>query len=286
MYAGINWQRIGLLALSTRNPGDYVTQMILRLSSDVDLDKFRAAWETVVGMLPILRTRLFFAQEFGIFQGVLNETVNWVAAADRDSYIRSDLARPMALGDPQTRYAIIGGASSHDRSFVWTIHHSLYDAWIMPRILEAVERAYQGMSLGPYQSFHTFIKYITELNKEEAREFWRSYLVNVPAQLPLGRTDCTDSGQRGFVQKDCHAMLSNMDHLPSVFIRAAMGITLAQFTGQQDVVFGSTVFGRNCPVNGGVEDVMVRNVLGHIIHFFKSSASRDGAGWHTFPKSS
>lgn len=246
----------GLLSLTSRDAGEYLVQRVLRISEDVSLDTLRAAWEVAVRALPILRTRLFLTKEHGILQGVLRQRVKWTRAERLQEYLQSDMARFTGLGDPLTRYAIINGGSDEGRWFVWTIHHSLYDAWMLPRILAMVERAYQGMSLEQPVGFGVFIKYLMNRDTAKARDFWQRYLSGARRLQLLDHGEKTESPVRGFLQTKRATRFNSKFHVPSTFIRAATGIVLGQLAGDvNDVVFASTVFGRSCPVDG-IENVM------------------------------
>lgn len=245
----------GLLSLTDLD-GDYIIQRVLRISDNIETSKLCTAWEAVVDRLPILRTRFFLTQDHKILQGVLRKGADWIHAGHLEEYLQSDVVQPMGLGDPLSRFAIVSSEPGKERWLVWTIHHSLYDAWIMPRILDMVERAYRGMNLPQPIGFGVFIKHFMGRDRGKAEEFWRSYLadISVPPQF-LNRGQKTGSARRGFLRREQSLTLGGREYVPSTFVRAAMGITLGQLTGLDDVVFGTTVFGRNCPVDG-IEDVM------------------------------
>ncbi|KAL1795378.1 hypothetical protein ACET3X_007194 [Alternaria dauci] len=245
----------GLLSL-TNLQGDYVSQRVLRISENVETDRLCKAWEAVVRELPILRTRFFMVAQHDIIQAVLKQEINWIQATNLEEYLEADIARPMGLGDAMSRYAIITSESGKERWFVWTIHHSLYDGWVLSRILNMVECAYHDRSLGRPMSFGHFIKYLSEMDKVRAREFWTSYLASLPTPPQLLKCgQRTEPARRGLLRKERALRLDTKSHLPSTLMRAAMGITLGQLTGLDDVVFGTTVTGRGCPVYG-IEDIM------------------------------
>ncbi|KAF1934468.1 acetyl-CoA synthetase-like protein [Didymella exigua CBS 183.55] len=245
----------GLLSLTSLE-GDYVFQRVLQISENVEINKLCKAWEAVVHELPILRTRFFMVAQHDIIQAVLKQGIDWIQAVNLEEYLKSDIANPMGLGDPMSRYAIITSESGKERWFVWTIHHSLYDGWVLSRILDMAERAYNGRSLGKPIGFGHFIKYFLERDKVKAGEFWRSYLADLP--IPPQLLKCgqnIEPARRAFLRKERALRLEARDHVPSTFIRAAMGVTLGKITGLNDVVFGTTVTGRGCPVYG-IEDIM------------------------------
>ncbi|RYO45091.1 Nonribosomal peptide synthetase dtxS1 [Alternaria tenuissima] len=61
----------GLMSLSSRNPGTYVSQIAIELAPDVLVDLFKLAWQQTVSTMPILRSRIIQHPELGFLQAVL-----------------------------------------------------------------------------------------------------------------------------------------------------------------------------------------------------------------------
>ncbi|TLS21083.1 uncharacterized protein PpBr36_10622 [Pyricularia pennisetigena] len=252
----------GLLSLTAADPsnGQYMMQQVLRLSEGVDMDRFRAAWEAVFQHLAILQTRIFPAETGqGLLQGVVKTpAIPWrEEASSLAEYLQRDRSSLMGLGDPLTRYAVVD--DGRQKWFVWTIHHCLYDGWTLPRTMALAERAYAHpeLGLGQQAQFSAFIKYLLGRDRHESGEFWKSYLAGVQVKKLPQRAWKPDTAEtRGYVEKRRPiSFASNKKHLPSTFVRAAMGLVLADFTGSDDVVYGSLVSGRQNPVSG-IEDMM------------------------------
>ncbi|KAL3291017.1 non-ribosomal peptide synthetase [Colletotrichum asianum] len=246
----------GLLSLTNLDAGDYLVQRVLQVAEDVSLDKLRAAWDTVVRALPILRTRFFWTKRHGILQGVLKEGIKWTCVERLQEHLQSDIASSTGLGDPMTRFAIVHEGSRKRRSLVWTVHHSLYDALVLQRILDMVERAYRGISLGYSIGFGVFIQYLMSRDIAKGRDFWQRYLSGGRRLQLLRHGNGSKSLVRAVFQTSRPLQFNSKHHVPSTFIHAATGIILGQLAGGvTDVTFASTVSGRNCPIDG-IEDVM------------------------------
>lgn len=133
----------GAMALSSRNLGAYMAQHVFELSDSIknDLKRFRAAWEAVVEMNPILRSRIIETDSSEMIQAVINKNITWASANDLERYRSDDRADHMGFGTRLFRYAVIVTAYEDlEKSyFVWTTHHAMYDGWSLPRILEYVE---------------------------------------------------------------------------------------------------------------------------------------------------
>lgn len=251
----------GLLSLTDRYSGDYMFQFTLHISDGVDIPRLRRAWETVVALLPILRTRMVSTRENGIHQVVLRGAVRWEESDDLQGYLQRGKNEPMGLGDPLTRYAIVRSTSANP-SLAWTIHHSLYDGWSVQRMLALVERAYQGLvGLSEPKDYSTFIKYLQDHNDDKAKGFWKSYLANCEAaQFPtvhLSQKGTKNKTWRRNLLEDERPVTfpESSSYLPTTLIRAALSILISQLTASDEVVFGTTVFGRYYPIDD-MEDIV------------------------------
>ena len=244
----------GLMALSIKEPGAYVAQLVYRLPSGVDLCKFKAAWERVIDVEMTLRTRIVFTERLGFLQVAVRNQTTWNSVSDLGSLTEKDRQLPTHDGGDLTRYTIVGeGSDSH--FFVWTVHHALYDGWCLPLILDKVKNAYDSVSLerisaGP--RYPTFIHHLTQIDSTESDKFWCEALAGASSpQFPRLPTP-------GY-QARASAMMSHRAKVPrkagseitvASTVRAAWALTVAAYSGSDDVVFCETVTGRDAPVDG------------------------------------
>ncbi|KAK2671636.1 Polyketide synthase, phosphopantetheine-binding domain [Fusarium oxysporum f. sp. vasinfectum] len=145
----------GLMALSTKEPGAYVAQLIYRLPADIDTIRFQKAWNIVVEAEPTLRTRIVHTEDAGFVQVVVAEEIpQWSAFAslsDADT-IRCQL--PLHNGGRLTNYGLVKRCYHDDLS--------------------------STQLKGP--DYSNFIKYLTDLDPNQDTDFWKSYLSNMSAQ--------------------------------------------------------------------------------------------------------
>ncbi|CCF41962.1 peptide synthetase [Colletotrichum higginsianum] len=243
----------GLFTLTSKRPGDYIQQCVFELSDDVDLARFRSAWEQTVQSVPVLRSRIIM---FGgrMLQVVLKKgLLEWALTDDLlQGYLEGDKLKTMELGDPLARFAIVGR-----RHFVWTLHHSVYDNDSLRMVRHVVARHYRGLSPKPYLGFHFFLRHISRQPEEEARSYWTAYLGDCETETfpHVGGVD----GQQEVHADSSHARHIDLPTLPSsavvtlaTVIRAAWALTAHHQSGleQRDVVFGATVSGRSAPMAG------------------------------------
>ncbi|CAA9959381.1 Nonribosomal peptide synthetase 3 [Pyrenophora teres f. maculata] len=240
----------GLMSLTAKRAGDYIMQSVLELRADVDEDTFRAAWQHVAWSTAALRTRMVQHSELDLLQVVVAEDIQWIEVKDLEEYLREDKTVSMGLGDPLVRYALVKEPCGGNRWFVWTIHHALYDGWSLPRILHAVQQVYSGGMLEKQPGFNAFIQYLDQQDQEAATLYWQTTLAGCEAVLfpPLPSMVAQPAAETT-VEYQCTPLLqSATDITTSTLIRAAWAIVASRYTSSDDVVFGTTVTGRNTPV--------------------------------------
>ncbi|KAL2832125.1 hypothetical protein BDW59DRAFT_157587 [Aspergillus cavernicola] len=242
----------GLLALSIQHGGAYVARPIFKLSTDVNLEKFRASWQQAVDEFDILRTRIVHIETAGFLQVVLQkERISWTIETTFD-YLMEDTLE--SNGGLLAKYAIVQLGPSV-RYFVWIVHHGLYDGWNVPQILKRVEEIYSsspGNNLTiPYKFF---IQHLQQQDLSQSDEFWKSYfdgLSSIP--FPPQKNKESSSVGAGNIQHsriDISRKSGATDITIPELIRAAWAIVLSVHTGCGDVCYGETLMGRNIDMLG------------------------------------
>ncbi|KAI1353206.1 hypothetical protein F5Y01DRAFT_277248 [Xylaria sp. FL0043] len=248
----------GLLSLTAKRPGDYVMQALFQISHDVDIARFKLAWEYVVASTAILRTRIVEHDELGLIQVVSREGITWSEGEELEKYLRKDAAEPMGLGKPLSRFAIVserGAGQSH--CLVWTIHHALYDGWMLSRVMGFVNDTYSGKHTAAEQpGFNLFVKYLIDIKTSDAEAYWQSYLADAefvpfptPPALPLYEPVADAVLETGLAPR------VKSEFTTSTMINGALAILISQYTNVADVIFGTVLSGRDAPVMG-IEDIV------------------------------
>lgn len=243
----------GLIGLTYKWPGSYILRSVLEIKTEIDRERFIAAWEKVVESTAALRTRIMYSKEVGLLQVVLSQGIQWKLREDLDSYLEEDSSNPMDLGKPLVRFAMVTNAAQGKSYFVWTIHHAMYDGWSMPRILDAVATAYNGDSLPPQLNPNHFAQYLSRVDQDAAAVYWQAALadceaVSFPSMPAARQDDCTELEIEKRHTTFTRASFSFFDATTSNLIRATWAIIASHYTNSDDVVFGVTVTGRNAPV--------------------------------------
>ncbi|KAK8135710.1 hypothetical protein PG984_003650 [Apiospora sp. TS-2023a] len=241
----------GLLALSQDGRGTYVAQMVHTLSPDIDHARFQKAWSTVLDDWPVLRTRFFpLAKDDGtirLMQAVLRSKPRWRRARSLEEYLKLDTRDRMQTGDDMLRLALFKDRKTNKDHFVMTIHHAVFDGWMIALLVTAVRRAYTGMPRPDLTPFNVFIQCLESRGREESREFWQRYVDGLP-RLSWPELPSPDFRPRSnCVQRRTSRLPDTLDagsFTPTTWLRTAFAIILGAYSCTDDIVFASTVYGR------------------------------------------
>ncbi|KAL3473907.1 hypothetical protein BJX99DRAFT_260890 [Aspergillus californicus] len=220
----------GLMALSVKNPGYYVSSREFCLKANVDLHRFIAAWDTTITANPILRTRLVQLADGKTYQVVMRHSTHWrhIESGETAGTVDEHIAM-MKPGNPLLFCSVLGLNGSNRPKFTLTIHHALYDAWSMSILWDHVQKTYNGHNIAPV-SYKHFIDHIGR-HHEEAKLFWKQQFAELQA-LPFPIIPSP-----GYLPKANSSLL-------------ACSLVISHHTGSHDVVFGLTLDGRHASVSG------------------------------------
>ncbi|MCP4151199.1 MAG: AMP-binding protein, partial [bacterium] len=151
-------------------------------------------------------------------------------------------------------------------------HHILYDGWSNGIILKEFFNAYALLAVDkkvepPRKSkFKEFVKWLRERNIEKEEEFWKECLrgFDTPTELSIKgkasgpETAITRTGKYRFedsltVETDRFAGQHKIT--PASLLLGTLGLLLQRYNNTGDVIFGTTVSGRNAAVKG-IEDIV------------------------------
>lgn len=240
----------GMMALGQTNPGTYVARFICQIHQQVDIDRLRSAWASVVAANQILRTRIVQTEGTRMHQLVLRQDLQWETDSRWHDYLDNEQYTEMKLGDRLVRGALLRGPEDPLAMFlVLTMHHSVCDRWSTGLLLDALRAAYHGEA-PEKNSFASFVKYISEIPQSQAREFWAKEFVGLEAEVfpALPSQD-----HRPCPSESLHLQVTTeppKGATMSSFIRLAWALVVSQYTAVSDTVFGVTVTGRSAPVDG------------------------------------
>ncbi|GLA28321.1 nonribosomal peptide synthase [Aspergillus niger] len=240
----------GLMAVSTRKQGSYISTRIFDLPADLDIDRFKEAWQKAADVFPILRTRIILGRASESLQVVLKEKLAWQTITDETSFSLPVIE----YGGRLCSFAIDVEA----RKFVLALHHALYDGWSATVLLGAVEKFYAGEQYQVGPGYNVFIRHLSQVDQSESDNFWKGQLSGTPAHFPKLPSKTYEAKNSANVSHTIR--LPAPEHQPtgilkSTLLRAAWAIVSSRHAGSNDITFGAAQSGRDCAVPGIVEVV-------------------------------
>jgi amino acid adenylation domain-containing protein len=251
----------------------------LELEGELAVDALAAALREIVLRHEVLRTT------FPVKDGQLQPSVGApgdgllrildlcaVKAQDRDSRkevaFREEATRPFSLGEESPFRALLIRMEPHRHDLVLALHHIAGDGWSIGLVLEELTALYTAQqlrgecSLAPLpMQYHEFAAWqrrrIESPGFGPIMEYWKSRLAEPPAAVRL-RPDASEdpavppaagaslSRQLGVeLSTQMQSFSASHGTTPFALLLTVFYILLARCTGQEDLIVGSPVSGRD-----------------------------------------
>ncbi|KAJ5112864.1 HC-toxin synthetase [Penicillium angulare] len=254
----------GMMALTAKRPGQYMRYWVFGLKENVDTDRFQHAWNGLAGQMSILRTRVIQILEREMLQVVLNYGPQWSANAteDIDEFLKEERLKPMGLGEPLVRFALVSREKTSERFFVLTMHHAVVDGVSIKILLESAEKLYHNQEVPDSAPFYLFLNHHRDIEIETARYWERKLEGSDPAtfsKLPAQNYDPFANEEYRYHMKKAPRLCKDGIQL-STAIWASWAILQAHYTSSRDVVFGVPVSGRQRVPIQGIEKMVAPTV--------------------------
>ena len=238
----------GLMAITAQQPRTYIGRWAFRIPDETNLERFKNAWEQLVALAPILRTRILPGTKSAL-QVVVREEVTWFSDNDLEQYLLDDAATPMSYGSPLARLAILESCKS-ERHFVLTAHHSLYDGWSFTKMFETAARLYASEDVAPPPPYARFISHLQGQDVSSAESFWRAQLDgdDTGDSFPALPSPSYEPRPTQTVTRQFEIDELSGDLTPAVMLRAAWALSISPHC--TNVLFATPLSGRGAPVQG------------------------------------
>ncbi|GAA4465493.1 hypothetical protein GCM10023170_074870 [Phytohabitans houttuyneae] len=271
--------------------GAYLDQITLRLAGVQDPDRLAAAWQRVADRTPALRTALAWRglpRPVQVVHARATVPVTRHAwGADWESRLAELLAADRAAGmdltvAPLMRLAI-AAIPGGETVVVWTSHHVALDGWSAAQVFAEVCAEYAGAATASTRPpFREYLRWLAGQDTAAAAGYWRDVLAGFAAPTPLpydrppGSAHDTDSA--GSVRLELPAVGSarlreaagRHGLTVNTFVQGAWALLLSMFSGERDVVFGTTVSGRPAELPGAAD------MIGMFINTVPTRVDTDG----------
>ncbi|MGW9068209.1 amino acid adenylation domain-containing protein [Streptomyces yangpuensis] len=247
--------------------GHYVEQQLLTLEGEVDTGRLAAAATRLLALHPNLAAR-FTPLADGRVVCVLESGVPApFTVLDRpgisDEEIRDHAERDRRAGfdlatGPLMRYTLIRAGAGRT-VLVQTVHHIIADGWSVPPMLRALLAEYHAPgTIHPVGGFTDYVRRLAGRDQDESDRVWREQLAGLPGpslvaegHTPSDRFADATSEPDGELDETARSAGVPL----SVAVHSAWAVTLGGLLHGRDVVFGSTVSGRDTDVPG-IEDMV------------------------------
>jgi amino acid adenylation domain-containing protein/non-ribosomal peptide synthase protein (TIGR01720 family) len=239
----------------------YFNQARLRLTNVSDPRALGEAWQRVVDRTPVLRTRIVWDGVDQPVQVVEREVTLPISYADvTDEVVAADAVAGMDLATAPLMRLTIGQVSDNEVDLLWTSHHLLLDGWSTAQVFDQVIEEYLGQT-DPVarRPFRDYLGWLAEQDLGEAEEYWRGVLAGFTTPTPLPydrppvdahRAESTALVRLDFPAAELHRMARENGLTVNTVVQGAWALLLSRYSGESDVVFGTTVSGRPAELVG------------------------------------
>lgn len=245
----------------------YFNHDVLELSPQVNLERLKSAWTTVIEHSPILRTS--FAEvaspnfDFAYAQLVAKRQPPFFDNTGIDSFDEVSLVLERARQKACEAHGLsdllqITFAKSRRKVYVvLSIAHALYDGWSLELLHQDVEAAYHG-TYSPRDDYTEYLRTILSAPRAEGEAFWYDYMSDAqPTLFPCrdkraasnvhraeGRPSTAASTLKAFCKR--HAISQQ------AVAQACWAAVLATHCQRLDVTFGVVLSGRDSEVSEAI----------------------------------
>ncbi|MDX3570881.1 non-ribosomal peptide synthetase [Streptomyces sp. ID05-47C] len=247
--------------------GAYVEQQLLTLDGEVDAGRLATAATRLLALYPNLAAR-FVALADGRVVSVLESGVEApFTTLERpgitDAEIRDHAERDRRAGfdlatGPLMRYTLIRAGSGRT-VLVQTVHHIVADGWSVPPMLRALLTEYHAPgTVHPLGGFPDYVRRLAERDDDESDRAWHEQLADLPGPslVAEGHTPSDRFADTAVEPADDIDAAARSAGVPlSVAVHSAWAVTLGGILHGADMVFGSTVSGRDMDLPG-IEDMV------------------------------
>jgi amino acid adenylation domain-containing protein len=255
-------------------------QSSFTLQGNLNVLTFEQAWQEVVDRHPLLRTLFLWERRERPLQVVRErvslpfEQLDWRGLSPDQQqeqfeiFLRADRARGFDFTKaPLMRLTLIRLTDESYR-LVWSRHHIIIDGWSFPLILDQVFASYRARSRGDTfavantRPYRDYIVWLQKQDLAKAENHWRKTLKGFTSPTLLGiRTPRKLSSMQGHY--DAHRtwlsesvtatlqLLARKHQLTvNTVLQGAWSLLLSHYSGEEDIVFGTTVSGRPAELEG------------------------------------
>lgn len=263
----------------------YVEQLSITLEGELDFRLLQNAWNCVIALNPVLRTVyrwddvkqplqvVLKKHEIEIECSICHEPETWEMFVENERNRQRTEGFDLREVPFRVRVCDLGGSRYE---MIVTNHHILYDGWSNGILLKEFFEAYSALVEGATISkrakplFKTYIQWLNQQETAGQQEYWSQYLAGLDGGSTLSIKHSSSSAS--LVLRNLHVRLNNHLKLEleemarhrqltlAALFYSAWGMLLQGINRSGDVVFGTTMSGRQAPIEG------IDNMVGLLIN--------------------
>ncbi len=265
---------------------------LLHISCDIqgklNPNLLKHAWEFVFGLHPALRTSVHWQSAKQPLQ-VVNRKVtlpgvelDWRGKEDQHSvlteFLKDDRSKGFDFNEaPISRITLIQ-LTDLNYKLIWSCHHLMLDGWsggvVLNQVFDSYEILLKGESPSIFQpqTYQTYIRWLKEQDETAAANFWQKNLDGFTSPTPLPTSPPINNASSETenlsitiseqTTSEIQSFLRSHKLTFNTLIQGIWALLLSLYSDKTDVLFGTTVSGRQGDLEG-VEGIvgLLNNVL-------------------------
>ncbi|PSB01237.1 non-ribosomal peptide synthetase [Merismopedia glauca] len=265
------------------NSGVYVEQISVEIAGNLDIQAFERAWQEISQRHPVLRTAFIWEGVNSPLQVVGKEVRlpfsfhDWQPISQQQQQgqieilLKAERDRGFPLSKAPLMRLICIRLTENSYQFIWTHHHILLDGWSTSLLLNEVFSLYRAncqnieINLAYPRPYRDYINWLSQQSLAAAESFWREKLQGfiTPTKLPIDSQNPKSQNHnlkakialKTAIYSALQALTRQYQITLSTLLQAAWALLLSRYSGESDVVFGTTVSGRPATLSGAAEMV-------------------------------
>ncbi|MGD2089534.1 MAG: amino acid adenylation domain-containing protein [Candidatus Aminicenantes bacterium] len=269
--------------LYDREPGIYIDQLINRLHTrgDFNIKAFQQACDGIVNRHAVLRTAFIWERPNQPHQIVFRqielplEQQDWrqydpgTQREKLKAFLDSDRNRGFNLAKaPLIRLTLLQ-IEKNTYQFIMSYHHMLLDAWSVALLFNQLVTHYhafcrgQDLHLEAGRPYRDYIAWLRQQDLSQAEAYWKKTLQGFKNPTPLpedGPFENTGSSDDHYDEQQVQVPAAKTGALNlfarkhrltlSTLVQGAWALLLNRYSGENDIVFGLSVSGRQIDLKG------------------------------------
>ncbi|WP_432403808.1 amino acid adenylation domain-containing protein [Wukongibacter sp. M2B1] len=265
----------GMMFLYLMNPEskEYLEQIVIRVRGNLSQEDIKNAWRHLVLAHDCLRTIFKWDKLKSPLQIVLKkiDPPIYEKTTEEDFEVAlekiklEEVNKGVDLADEPYRVCLLKNCPN-ETTIILTYHHILWDGWSNGILIDDFKRICKDIINSKAistqikeTSFSEYIKLIRNRDIEKEKKYWKKYLkgyehehmiYDIPAMNEKGKEKKVQLFLDGEEYKELKEICVNKRHTIAGWLHAGLGLTLNKYSGNKDIIFGSTLSGRNANLSG------------------------------------